>query len=155
MKINKAFRLLMVIAIICFSYAVTVTQAGNVDSEENAGLTAVERQMQKNISIDVSDQSIDLVVRQLVEQAGLNYIMSPMVVGNVTVTFNDVPLEEALRNILAVHNSLYVPTDNVIRIITSAEMVAKAEPILTKTFEIVYVDAGGQTNQLRLRPSSK
>lgn len=131
----------MVIAVICISCNITMAQADNEDSEEKADLTEVERRMKKNISIDVSDQSIDLVVKQLVEQAGLNYIMSPMVVGNVTVTFNDVPLEEALRNILAVHDSLYVPTDNVIRIITSAEMVAKAEPILTKTFEIVYVDA--------------
>ena len=89
-----------------------MAQADNEDSEENAGLTAVERRMKKNISIDVSDQSIALVVKQLVEQAGLNYIMSPLVVGNVTVTFNDVPLEEALRNILSVHDSLYVPTDN-------------------------------------------
>ena len=131
----------MGIAVICISCSITMAQAGNEDLERNADFTPVERGMKKNISIDVSDQSIDLVVRQLVEQAGLNYIMSPMVVGNVTVTFNDVPLEEALRNILAVHDSLYVPTDNVIRIITSAEMVAKAEPILTKTFEIVYVDA--------------
>ncbi len=141
LKNNRAFRLLMVIAVICISCNITMAQADNEDSEENADLTVVERQMKKHISIDVSDQSIDLVVKQLVEQAGLNYIMSPLVVGNVTVTFNDVPLEEALRNILAVHDSLYVPTDNVIRIITSAEMVAKAEPILTKTFEIVYVDA--------------
>ncbi len=131
----------MIIVVICISCSITMAQAGNEDLERNADLTPVERGMKKNISIDVSDQSIDLVVRQLVEQASLNYIMSPMVVGNVTVTFNDVPLEEALRNILAVHDSLYVPTDNVIRIITSAEMVAKAEPILTKTFEIVYVDA--------------
>jgi type IV pilus assembly protein PilQ len=141
LKNNKAFRLLMVIAVICISCNITMAQADIEDSEENAGLTVVERRMKKNISIDVSDQSIALVVKQLVEQAGLNYIMSPLVVGNVTVTFNDVPLEEALRNILAVHDSLYVPTDNVIRIITSTEMVAKAEPILTKTFEIVYVDA--------------
>jgi len=131
----------MVFAVICISCNITMAQADNEDSEENAGLTAVERRMKKNISIDVSDQSIDLVIKQLVEQAGLNYIISPLVVGNVTVTFNDVPLEEALRNILAVHDSLYVPTDNIIRIITSTEMVAKAEPILTKTFEIVYVDA--------------
>jgi type IV pilus assembly protein PilQ len=141
LKNNRAFRLLMVIAVICISCNITMAQADIEDSEENAGLTAVERRMKKNISIDVSDQSIDLVVKQLVEQAGLNYIISPLVVGNVTVTFNDVPLEEALRNILAVHDSLYVPTDNIIRIITSTEMVAKAEPILTKTFEIVYVDA--------------
>ncbi len=131
----------MVIAVICISCNITMAQADIEDSEENAGLTVVERRMKKNISIDVSDQSIALVVKQLVEQAGLNYIISPLVVGNVTVTFNDVPLEEALRNILAVHDSLYVPTDNIIRIITSTEMVTKAEPILTKTFEIVYVDA--------------
>ncbi len=130
----------MVFAVICISCNITMAQADNEDSEQK-GLTNVEQRMKKNISIDVSDQSIVLVVKQLVEQAGLNYIMSPLVVGNVTVTFNDVPLEEALRNILAVHDSLYVPTNNVIRIITSTEMVAKAEPILTKTFEIVYVDA--------------
>jgi len=118
-----------------------MARAGNVDSEENEGLTAVEQRMKKNISIDVSDQPIDLVIKQLVEQAGLNYIKSPNVIGNVSVTFHDVPLEEALANILAVNDCLYVPTDNVIRIITSAEMVAKAEPILTRTFEIVYVDA--------------
>ncbi|MDT8303431.1 MAG: hypothetical protein RQ760_18270 [Sedimentisphaerales bacterium] len=141
LKNNRAFRLLMVIAVICISCNITMAQADNENSEEKTDLTQVELRMKKNISIDVSDQPIDLVVKQLVEQAGLNYIMSPLVIGNVTVTFNDVPLEEALRNILAVHDSLYVPTDNVIRIITSAEMVAKAEPILTKTFEIVYVDA--------------
>jgi type IV pilus assembly protein PilQ len=84
---------------------------------------------------------IDTVIRQLIEQADLNYIKSPQVIGNVTVTFKDVPLEEALTNILAVHNCIYVPTNNVIRIITSAEMVEKVEPILTKTYEIVYIDA--------------
>jgi type IV pilus assembly protein PilQ len=138
---NRVLGLFMVIAVICLSCTVTLAQEGNEDAEENVNLTAVEQRMKKNISIDVSDQPIDLVIKQLVEQAGLNYIKSPNVIGNVSVTFTDVPLEEALTNILAVHDCLYVPTDNVIRIITSAEMVAKAEPILTKTFEIVYADA--------------
>jgi len=139
--INSKLRFLTVIVIICLSRAVAVAQADNEDSEQQKGLTQIELRMQKKISIDVNDLSIDTVIRQLVEQADLNYIKSPNVAGNVTVTFKDVPLDEALRNILAVHDCLYVPTDNVIRIITSAEMVAKAEPILTKTFEIVYVDA--------------
>ena len=141
MKKCCILRRLRVIAVVCLSCAIAVAQTGNEEPGENAGLTEIERRMQKSISIDVNDQPIDLVIRQLVEQADLNYIKSPNVIGNVTVTFKDVPLEEALTNILAVHNCLYVPTDNVIRIITSAEMVAKAEPILTKTFEIVYVDA--------------
>ncbi len=136
-----ALRLWTVIAVVCLSCAIAMAQAGNEEPEEKIGLTDIERRMQKSISIDVNDVPIDTVIRQLVEQADLNYIKSPNVIGNVTVTFKDVPLDEALTNILAVHNCLYVPTDNVIRIITSEEMVAKAEPILTKTFEIVYVDA--------------
>ena len=141
MKENLVLRLLTIFAVVCLSCAIAVAQTGNEEPEEQTGLTDIERRMQKSISIDVNDQPIDLVIRQLVEQADLNYIKSPNVIGNVTVTFKDVPLEEALTNILAVHNCLYVPTDNVIRIITSEEMIAKAEPILTKTYEIVYVDA--------------
>jgi len=136
-----ALRLWTVIAVVCLSWSIAVAQAGNEEPEEEARLTELERRMQKSISIDVNDVPIDTVIRQLVEQADLNYIKSPNVIGNVTVTFKDVPLEEALTNILAVHNCLYVPTDNVIRIITSEEMVTKAEPILTKTYEIVYADA--------------
>jgi len=141
MKENLGLRLLTVFVVVCLSCAIAVAQTGNEEPEEKANLTELEQRMQKRISIDVNDQPIDLVIRQLVEQANLNYIKSPNVIGNVTVTFKDVPLEEALSNILAVHNCLYVPTDNVIRIITSAEMVAKAEPILTESFEIVYADA--------------
>ncbi|MFB0555364.1 MAG: secretin N-terminal domain-containing protein [Phycisphaerae bacterium] len=141
MKENLVLRFLTVFVVVCLSCAIAVAQTGNEEPEEKTGLTDIEQRMQKRISIDVNDQPIDLVIRQLVEQANLNYIKSPNVIGNVTVTFKDVPLEEALTNILAVHNCLYMPTDNVIRIITSAEMVAKAEPILTESFEIVYVDA--------------
>ncbi len=141
MKENLVLRLLAVFVVVCLSCAIAVAQTGNEEPEEKTGLTEIEQRMQKSISIDVNDQPIDLVIRQLVEQANLNYIKSPNVIGNVTVTFKDVPLEEALTNILAVHGCLYVPTDNVLRIITSEEMVTKAEPILTKTFEIVYVDA--------------
>ncbi len=141
MKENLVLRLLAVFVVVCLSCAIAGGQTGNEEPEEKTGLTEIEQRMQKRISIDVNDMPIDLVVRQLVEQADLNYIKSPNVIGNVTVTFKDVPLEEALTNILAVHNCLYVPTDNVLRIITSEEMVTKAEPILTKTYEIVYVDA--------------
>ena len=141
MKKYGALRLWTIIAVFCLSCAIAVAQAGNEEPEEKPGLTDIEQRMQKHISIDVNDVPIDTVIRQLVEQADLNYIKSPNVVGNVTVTFKDVPLEEALTNILAVHNCIFVPTDNVIRIITAAEMVEKAEPILTKTYEIVYVDA--------------
>jgi type IV pilus assembly protein PilQ len=141
MKKYGALRFVMVFAVVCLSWAIAVAQAGNEEPEERAGLTDLERRMQKRIFIDHNDTPIDAVIRQLAEAADLDFIKSPNVVGNVTVTFTDVPLEEALNNILAVHGCTYVLTENVIRIITTAEMVEKVEPILTKTYEIVYVDA--------------
>ncbi len=136
-----ALRFLMLFAVVCFSWAIAAAGTGNEDSEGKVGLTDLERRMQKRIFIDVNELSIDTVIRQLAEQADIDIIKSPKVVGDVTVTLTDVPLEEALSSILAVHDCTYVLTENVMRIITSAEMVAKAEPILTKIYEIVYVDA--------------
>lgn len=141
MKKYGALRFVMVFAVVCLSWAIAVAQTGNEEPEGKAGLTELERRMQKRVFVDHNDTPIDAVIRQLAEQANLDFIKSPNVIGNVTVTLTDVPLEEALNNILAVHNCTYVLTENVIRIITTAEMVEKAEPILTKTYEIVYVDA--------------
>jgi len=141
MKKYGALRFVMVFAVVCLSWAIAVAQTGNEEPGGKAGLTELERRMQKKVYVDVNDVPIDTVIRQLVEQADLDIIKSPNVIGNVTVTLTDVPLEEALNNILAVHNCTYVLTENVVRIITTAELVEKAEPILTKTYEIVYVDA--------------
>ncbi len=141
MKKYGALKFVMVFAVVCLGWAIAVAQAGNEEPEERAGLTDLERRMQKRVFIDHNDTPIDAVIRQLAETADLDFIKSPNVIGNVTVTLTDVPLEEALNNILAVHGCTYVLTENVIRIITTAEMVEKAEPILTKTYEIVYVDA--------------
>lgn len=117
-----------------------VVETSNEDSEEKMSPIDIKQRMQKRICIDVNEP-IDTVIRQLAEQADLDVIFSPKVTGDVSVTLTDVPLEEALNNILTVHDCTYVLTDNMIRIITSAEMVAKVEPTLTKTYEIVYIDA--------------
>ena len=141
MKKYGVLRFMVVFAVVCLTWPIAVAQTGNEEPEGKAGLTELERRMQKRVFVDHNDTPIDAVIRQLAEQADLDFIKSPNVIGTVTVTLTDVPLEEALNNILAVHNCTYVLTENVIRIITSEEMVAKAEPILTKTYEIVYVDA--------------
>ncbi len=137
----RALRILMVFAVVCLSWAIAAAGTGNEDSEGKTGLTEIEQRMLKKISIDVNEVPIDTVIRQLAEQADLDIIKSPKVLGNVTVTLTDVPLEEALSNILTVHDCTYVLTENIMRIITSEEMVTKAEPILTKTYKIVYADA--------------
>jgi len=154
-------KFLTVIAVVCLSWAIAaaetdgdvvetdsdatetssaVAETSNEDSEEKMSQINLEQRMEKRVFVDHNDVSIDTVIRQLAEQADLDIIISPKVIGNVTVTLTNVPLEEALSNILAVHDCTYVLTENVMRIITSAEMVEKVEPILTKTYEIVYAD---------------
>jgi len=153
---------LTVIAVVCLSWTIAaaetdgavveagsdvggigndVVEADNEDSKAETGVTDLEQRMRKRVFVDHNDVSIGMVIRQLAEQADVDIIVSPKVVGNVTVTLTDVPLEEALNSILSVHGCTYVLSDNVLRVITSEEMVAKVEPILTKTYEIVYIDA--------------
>lgn len=139
---------LMVFVIVCFSGTFVVAESDNSDdtspamsSEENTtDLTDLDSRLKKRVYIDVNDVPIDTVIRQLAEQADLDIIKSPRVSGSVTVTLTDVPLEEALDNILAVHDCTYVLTGNMMRIMTTAEMIEKPEQVVTKTFEIVYVD---------------
>lgn len=158
-----ALKFLMVIAVVCFggtgAGAQTgsdvadmdsvvseaeagsgVVETGGEEAEEKAVLTGLERRMQKTVSIDVNELSIDIVIRQLAEQADLNIIKSPKVIGDVTVTLKDVPLVEALKNILAVHGCTYVLTDNMIRIVTLEDIVQETEMLVTKLYHITYAD---------------
>ena len=156
--------LLMVIVFACFGWAGAVAQTGSdvadVDSavteaqtggeqadidepsraEEKAVLTELEQRMQKTVSIDVNELPIDIVIKQLAEQADLNIIKSPKVTGDVTVMLKDVPLVEALKNILAVHGCTYVLTDNMIRVVTLGDIVQETELLVTKLYHITYAD---------------
>jgi type IV pilus assembly protein PilQ len=139
---SRASRFLMIIAIICMNCTTVTAQTYNEETEEETNdLLDFKQRMQKRIFIDVNEEPIEMVIRQLAEQAEMDIIKSPKVTGNVTVKLRNVPLEEALNNILAIQDCTYVMTGNVVRVITSAEMVDKPEPILSKTFEIVYRDA--------------
>ena len=103
-------------------------------------LTDLERRMQKVISIDVNDVAIGTVMRQLADQAEVDLIVSPLVVGEVTVSLTDVPLGEALQSILNVHGAAYVPGDNVIQIVPSDQIPVIDERLVTETFQIVHED---------------
>ncbi|GAH09228.1 unnamed protein product, partial [marine sediment metagenome] len=87
------------------------------DPGQKEVLTTLEQRMQERITIDVSDLPIDTVIRQLAEQADVDLIKSPKVIGNVTATLTDVPLEEALKNILRAHGFDYITDKNMIRIV--------------------------------------
>jgi len=101
---------------------------------------ALEDRLKKTISVEFRKTAIEDVLRIMADQADVDIVKSPKVTGDVTVSLTDVPLEEALNNILSVHGFVYVPSQNMIRIVTSEEQAEKPEVLHTQTYEIVYAD---------------
>ncbi|MCX5635336.1 MAG: secretin and TonB N-terminal domain-containing protein, partial [Planctomycetota bacterium] len=103
-------------------------------------LTTIEQRMQKRISVDFRNTPIEDVIRIMAEQVGVDIIKSPNVTGNVTATLTNIPLQEALDNILATHGYGYVASENMIRIAPAAELAEKSEKLVSKIYLITYAD---------------
>lgn len=103
-------------------------------------LTPIEQRMRKTVSVEFRETPIADVVRQLGAQADVDIILSPKVQGNVTATLTDVPLDEALNNILAVHGASYVAGKNMIRIVPISELTVEQAKMVTRVYRIMYAD---------------
>jgi type IV pilus assembly protein PilQ len=140
----KVLKLLALCVVVCISYAPALAADGNdvplADVNAVSDQTSLEQRLTKKISVEFRKTAIEDVLRIMADQADIDIVKSPKVEGEVTVTLTNVPLEEALNNILSVHGFSYVLSQNMIRVITAAEQVEKPEAMVTKTFEIVYAD---------------
>ncbi len=151
---NIKYKLLMLCIVAGLGYIAAAAEDGTEDPNTPKGSMQydandtnkphvsddLERRLSKTISLEFVDTPIADVIRIIADQADIDIVKSPKVTGNVTVTLTDVPLEEALNNILSVHDCMYVLTGNMIRIITTSENIDKPEPLKTETFEIIYSD---------------
>jgi type IV pilus assembly protein PilQ len=124
----------------CIAVAAVVAQEGEPNSVKLEVLTTLEQRMQKKISVDFRDTPIDDVVRIMAEQADVDVVKSPKVTGTVTAKLTNVPLEEALRNILAANGFDYVMSKNMIRVAPSSEITQESEKLVNKIYRITYAD---------------
>ena len=153
MKMSKNFRTIYLSAIFASLLLPSVAAiaaaalAGQGDPNANVGkpevLTTLEQRMQKKISVDFRETPIDDVIRIMAEQADVDVVKSPKVVGNVTAKLSNVPLEEALKNILAAQGYDYVMTKNMIRVAPAGEINQEAEKLVSKIYRITYADIKG------------
>ena len=120
-----------------FMLTCSVTLAEDVEEQPEV-LTSLEQRMQKLISVSFVENPIDEVIRIIAEQADVDIIKSPTVVGNVTATLTEVPLKEALSNILAAHGYGFVTDKNMIRIAPIADLTMQAEAMVHKIYHITY-----------------
>jgi type IV pilus assembly protein PilQ len=147
MLTNQVTKCLLVIAVLLLlpgTVVFAVVSAAN-ENDANASskadvLPTLEQRMQKRISVDFRDTAIDDVIRIMAEQANVDVVKSPKVTGTVTAKLSNVPLEEALRNILASQGYDYVMSKNIIRVAPTGEISEEAEKLVTKIYRVNYAD---------------
>jgi type IV pilus assembly protein PilQ len=118
----------------------TVATEGEPNAIKMEVLSTLEQRMQKKISVDFRETPIDDVIRIMAEQANVDVVKSPKVTGTITAKLSNVPLDEALRNILAANGYDFVMTKNMIRVAPVGEITQEAEKLVNKIYRITYAD---------------
>lgn len=133
-------KLLTILFFAAAAWNIALADSNSVDMQKTEILTTLEQRMLKKISIDFRNTPIEDVLRIMADQADVDIIKSPSVTGNVTATLTDVPLEEALNNILAAHGYGYVPGKNMIRVARLSEIASTAETLVSRIYRVTYAD---------------
>jgi len=115
-------------------------EPNSAQGEQKTFETARDR-LKTRITYSCIDTPIETVLMNLAEQAKIDVVKSPKVTGNVTAKVTDVPLEEALSNILAAHDYTYIATESMIRVMPLSEIAVAREELVTRIYRITYADA--------------
>jgi type IV pilus assembly protein PilQ len=130
----------MLIGLACLA---AIGYGGSTEPEKSVTaelLTPVQQRMQQEISVDFRETPIEDVLRILAKQADVDIIKSPKVTGTVTATLTDVPLAEALENILSSQGYVYIATANMIRIVPKDEIQGVHEKLVSRVYRITYAN---------------
>jgi type IV pilus assembly protein PilQ len=136
-------RIWALVFIIAFCWVSYADGAGADKGDARQGkevLSQIESKLQTRVSVDFAETPIEEVIRSLAEQANIDVVKSPEVVGNVTAKLTDVPLREALDNILAANGYGYIASENMIRIAPASQLAAAPEKYVSKIYRITYAD---------------
>jgi len=138
-SVINAIKVIAVVFVVC---AMAVAEDSvNIDvASQKEVLTQLDVRMNKEISIDFVEMAIGDVIASIADQADVDIIVSPEVVGLVTAKLTDVPLSEALTNILSAHGYGYVKSENMIRVVPLAQMTTMAERLVDRVYRITYAD---------------
>jgi type IV pilus assembly protein PilQ len=134
------FKMLLALLLILVFSTVSIAQDAGKTAEEGKTLSAVDQKMQKRISVDFRDTPIDDVITTIGKQVDLDIVKGPDVTGNVTATLTDIPLQEALEQILSAYGAGFVASENMIRIVPASQLTEETEKLVSKVYRIVYAD---------------
>ncbi|ARN55716.1 hypothetical protein [Sedimentisphaera salicampi] len=133
----------IILSLPCFG---EITEAKKDKKQEAA---AIDKKLSKEISVDFVGTEIDDVLRMISQYADVDMVKSPEVTGTVNARLSDVPVGEALENILAVHNYAYIKTKTMLRIVPESEVINAPEKTVSKVYRITYADATNVASALK------
>ena len=101
-------------------------------------------QSDEAISLTVRDAPLSVVLSLIAEQHGLNLVSGADVEGKITVTLNDVALEEALDALLTVNGYSWHRSKNIL-VVSKVEDKSKTSPqlrgVVLRVFRLNYISA--------------
>jgi len=137
----RGIKFLTILMVVMLAWTVVIAEQTDIaEQADKEVLTELEQQMRKRISVNFSNTPIDDVIRIIADQANMNIIKSPKVVGDMTATLTDVPLEEVLNNILTSHGYGYVLDKNMIRVAPIEDIATVDERLTSRIYRIYYAD---------------
>jgi type IV pilus assembly protein PilQ len=142
MERSKAIRLLAIfvlVLMVCSAAFAEDEQESSAQAKKEV-LTGLGQRMLKRVSVDFRNMQVEDAIRLMADQADVDIILSPDVVGTVTATLTNVPLEEALSNILAAHGYGYVASENMLRIAPLEQINKTQERLVSRIYRITYAD---------------
>jgi len=132
-KHNRRFKVSLVAIALFFGTFSAIAQAASSEPDREW--------LRTPITYSCINEPIETVLLSLAEQAKVDIVKSPKVTGSVTVKLTNVPLEEALTNILAAHDFTFIATSRMIRVVPLPEIVTVREPLDTRIYQISFADA--------------
>ncbi len=112
------------------------------------------KQEKAGYSIEFRNASLRDTIRFLAKAANLNVIMPEDLSGRVTLSFNSIPVMEALRSILKVNSFQYASESGVIRI-GKPEAFAGGTDLKTESFQLRYATARDMVDNIKLLLSDR
>ena len=129
-----------VLILMCFPTPLTGAEEAAVNAPPGL-LSPVQQKMLQVVSVDFKDADIDDVLLILAGQADVDIVKSPKVVGKVTAVLKDIPLGEALTNILDVNGYGYISSDNMISVVPKDEIFEAREKLISRVYRVTYANA--------------
>lgn len=138
---SKKLAILLAVFLISGYYATCMAaEVSDSQNQEERPLTAIEKKMLQNVTLNYRDVPIDDILRAISEQVDLNIVKSPEITKTVTVSVTNVPLGEALNQILTAYDCGYVASENIIRIVPASQLTQETERTVSKIYRIWYAN---------------